>query len=160
MVTKKLDPVLDGAGVFIINFLLVLLFLGVILKFGFKAYFPIAGEVPFNTLPILPLLLIGILWKRKNIIILDAIYLHFSGKTKYVFDVIFDVAGVVTSVIWAIGSVQLVQRDLKVGQLTGEMFINFAWYHVPFAVCMFIFVIYVVEDFVKLIMRRQPEVLK
>lgn len=155
MGTKKLDLLLDGLGVFLINFVLALLFVGVLLRYIFKVYFPFGSEFPVDILPVMVFLLIGILWKRKTVIILDAVYIHLGRKTKYVLDVIYDVGGIVAAVIWAVGSIQLVFFDLKFSQLTGEMFVNFAYYHAPFALGLLLFAFYVIVDFVKLITRRQ-----
>jgi TRAP-type C4-dicarboxylate transport system permease small subunit len=155
MSTVKLDRILDYVGIFLINMLLVLLFIGVILRYVFGLYVPIAGETPLNTLPIFVFVLLGLLWKQRNLITLDAIFVHLNKKAQYVFELIFGVGAVVTAGIWLYGSMDLVYFDLKYTQLTDEMFVNYAYYHIPYALGMVIFTFYVVVDLAKLIIYRQ-----
>ncbi|MFC1942513.1 TRAP transporter small permease [Chloroflexota bacterium] len=151
METEKLDRILDYVGVFLINILLVLLFVGVILRYIFGYYMPYTGELPVKLLPILIFFLVGLLWKKRSLITLDAVYVHFGRKTKHVFDIIFGVGAVVLAGIWAYGAVSLVFFDIKFSQLTDEMFVNFAYFHAPFALAIVIFAFYIVNDLVRLI---------
>ena len=57
--------------------------------------------------------------------------------------------------IWLYGAVDLVRFDIVFTQLTDEMFINYAYFHVFLALGLALFTFYLVIDLVKLIIYRR-----
>jgi len=149
MESKKLDMVLDGLGVIIINVIMVMLLTGITARF-LKIYIPFTGELPPNLMTIMVFLLVGILWKRGNIITLDSIFLLIPKKVQKGLQILFDISGVVLAGFWLYGSIKTVMFDRKFTQLTTELFINWEWYHIPFTIAMAIFALYVILHAIKI----------